>query len=490
MNESIVIGLTTLKTFFINIFTYLIFFKSINYKKLEIIKIIQIILASAISTYIYICLKKYIGQIYSIIGIYFLQSLFLKIIIGKNIDNVLIKNLVANSVAYVCFGIAMIIELFIVGVVRCKSLLINTIFILIIEAVLIIFIFKTKRFKNGFSFLNNNTKNDYMDIILINISLSVILAYCLFGNYYGNLTRHILISFIILGIIMFIMIQKTLILYYKQKLLEKTMADYEEEIKQKDEIIKELSEEKFKISKVNHEFYNRQKSLEKAVKDFINNTSTEMGNELTIINKINNLSKEYSNKMEKIKQVEKLPLTDVEEIDEMFKYMQSECIKNNIDFRLKIEGNIISLINNIIEKDRLVTLIGDHLRDAIIAINSGTNKFKSIIAILGIKDKYYEFCVYDTGVEFEIETLLKLGLEPVTTHKNTGGTGIGFISTFETINKCKASLIIQERNRKNTNDYTKAVIIRFDGKKEYRIKSYRADEIKKQAKDNRIIIEK
>lgn len=307
-------------------------------------------MASAISTYIYICLKKYIGQIYSIIGIYFLQSLFLKIIIGKNIDNVLIKNLVANSVAYVCFGIAMIIELFIVGVVRCKSLLINTIFILIIEAVLIIFIFKTKRFKNGFSFLNNNTKNDYMDIILINISLSVILAYCLFGNYYGNLTRHILISFIILGIIMFIMIQKTLILYYKQKLLEKTMADYEEEIKQKDEIIKELSEEKFKISKVNHEFYNRQKSLEKAVKDFINNTSTEMGNELTIINKINNLSKEYSNKMEKIKQVEKLPLTDVEEIDEMFKYMQSECIKNNIDFRLKIEGNIISLINNIIEK--------------------------------------------------------------------------------------------------------------------------------------------
>lgn len=99
---------------------------------------------------------------------------------------------------------------------------------------------------------------------------------------------------------MFIMIQKTLILYYKQKLLEKTMEDYEEEIKQKDEIIKELSEEKFKISKVNHEFYNRQKSLEKAVKDFINNTSTEMGNELTIINKINNLSKEYSNKMEKL----------------------------------------------------------------------------------------------------------------------------------------------------------------------------------------------
>ena len=420
---------------------------------------------------------------------FFIQIMFLTGIINKN-TSIIITNLLANAIAYAIFIVASIIELIPMIIFKIKISTINFMLIALIDIILMLFFLKMKRLKNGLVFLNNNVCNNYIDIIVINISMTIILAYCILGNYYGNLTMNLTVSFVILTIIMFIMIQKTLILYYKQKLLEKTMADYEEEIKQKDEIIKELSEEKFKISKVNHEFYNRQKSLEKAVKDFINNTSTEMGNELTIINKINNLSKEYSNKMEKIKQVEKLPLTDVEEIDEMFKYMQSECIKNNIDFRLKIEGNIISLINNIIEKDRLVTLIGDHLRDAIIAINSGTNKFKSIIAILGIKDKYYEFCVYDTGVEFEIETLLKLGLEPVTTHKNTGGTGIGFISTFETINKCKASLIIQERNRKNTNDYTKAVIIRFDGKKEYRIKSYRADEIKKQAKDNRIIIEK
>lgn len=67
------------------------------------------------------------------------------------------------------------------------------------------------------------------------------------------------------------------------------------------------------------------------VNDFINNTNMEVGRELAITNKINSLSKEYSNKMNSIKQVEKLPLTGIEEIDEMFKYMQSECIKNNID---------------------------------------------------------------------------------------------------------------------------------------------------------------
>ena len=484
MNSDLVI-----KYLLINIFTYLIALKISNTKNIKYIQSISIIIGSVIVTIIYSILKEYLNFTLLFMIAFFIQIMFLTGIINKN-TSIIITNLLANAIAYAIFIVASIIELIPMIIFKIKISTINFMLIALIDIILMLFFLKMKRLKNGLVFLNNNVCNNYIDIIVINISMTIILAYCILGNYYGNLTMNLTVSFVILTIIMFIMIQKTLILYYKQKLLEKTMADYEEEIKQKDEIIKELSEEKFKISKVNHEFYNRQKSLEKAVKDFINNTSTEMGNELTIINKINNLSKEYSNKMEKIKQVEKLPLTDVEEIDEMFKYMQSECIKNNIDFRLKIEGNIISLINNIIEKDRLVTLIGDHLRDAIIAINSGTNKFKSIIAILGIKDKYYEFCVYDTGVEFEIETLLKVGLEPVTTHKNTGGTGIGFISTFETINKCKASLIIQEKNKENTNNYTKAVIIRFDGKKEYRIKSYRANEIKKQVKDNRIIIEK
>lgn len=387
MNSDLVI-----KYLLINIFTYLIALKISNTKNIKYIQSISIIIGSVIVTIIYSILKEYLNFTLLFMIAFFIQIMFLTGIINKN-TSIIITNLLANAIAYAIFIVASIIELIPMIIFKIKISTINFMLIALIDIILMLFFLKMKRLKNGLVFLNNNVCNNYIDIIVINISMTIILAYCILGNYYGNLTMNLTVSFVILTIIMFIMIQKTLILYYKQKLLEKTMADYEEEIKQKDEIIKELSEEKFKISKVNHEFYNRQKSLEKAVKDFINNTSTEMGNELTIINKINNLSKEYSNKMEKIKQVEKLPLTDVEEIDEMFKYMQSECIKNNIDFRLKIEGNIISLINNIIEKDRLVTLIGDHLRDAIIAINSGTNKFKSIIAILGIKDKYYEFCV-------------------------------------------------------------------------------------------------
>ena len=205
--------------------------------------------------------------------------------------------------------------------------------------------------------------------------------------------------------------------------------------------------------------------------------NTEAAEELDLSKQINDLTKEYTDKAKEIKTLDKLQSTGITEIDDMFKYMQSECKSKNIQFNLQINGNIYHMINNKIAQNKLVTMIGDHLRDAIIAIEFSENSFKSILAI------------FDTGIEFKIDTLLKLGLEPATTHKDSGGTGIGFMTTFETMSETKASLIINEMHEMNNTDYTKSITIRFDGKNEYRIKSYRSDEIKKKLKDNRIIIE-
>lgn len=283
---------------------------------------------------------------------------------------------------------------------------------------------------------------------------------------------------------MVLVIQKILIQFYKQNLLNKTIADYESEIKSKDEVINKLSEEKFRISKLNHEFYNRQKALETKIKEM----SLEVGEELSVLGRVNDLTAEYSNELQKIKSISKLSLTNIDVIDDMFKYMQSECIKNNIDFKLQVSGNIFYLVNNIISKSKLETLIGDHIKNAIIAINSSNCTYKSILVILGIKDNCYEFCVYDSGINFEIETLIKLGLESVTTHKNEGGSGIGYITTFEILKECGASIIIEEFTYKK-DSYTKCVKIKFDNKNEYKILSYRIDELQKNNKNNRIIIE-
>ena len=331
-------------------------------------------------------------------------------------------------------------------------------------------------------------ENEYLCIIMLSISSVIIFAYCMFGSsdeYWVNNTFFVILT---LFIVMIVLIQKTLTLYYKQKLLAQNIEEYKAEIASKDAEIKSLSEEKYKISKLNHEFYNRQKALIHKVEEIMN-MNTEAAEELDLSKQINDLTKEYTDKAKEIKTLDKLPITGITEIDDMFKYMQSECKSKNIQFNLQINGNIYHMINNKIAQNKLVTMIGDHLRDAIIAIEFSKNSFKSILAILGENNGLYEFCVFDTGIEFKIDTLLKLGLEPATTHKDSGGTGIGFMTTFETMSETKASLIINEMHEMNNTDYTKSITIRFDGKNEYRIKSYRSDEIKKKLKDNRIIIE-
>lgn len=474
----------SIKILCINVLTILIN-RKILLEKTKVKDLIFIVMSSVIITAIYVVLKGRIDNLLNIIVMYVLQLIELNIINGEKENNLIINNIISNAIIFILFCIVSFLEVPIMVIFKIENELINGIIINFLEIIAVLCFFKIKRFKRGFAFLKDN---EYSSIIMINISAIVILAYYLYGNYYGNMIKQLFICFVVLSIIMIIMIQKTLTLYYKQKLLAKNIEDYKSEIALKDAQIKSLSDEKYKISKLNHEFYNRQKALIHKVEE-ITSMNTEIADELDLSKQINDLTKEYTDKAQEIKTLDKLPTTGIVEIDDMFKYMQSECDSKKIQFNLKINGNIYHMINNKIPQSRLVTLIGDHLRDAIIAIDFSNNTFKSILAVLGENNGVYEFCVFDTGIEFKIDTLLNLGLKPATTHKDSGGTGIGFMTTFETMKETKASLIIDEMREMSNTDYTKSVTIRFDGKNEYRIKSYRSDEIKKKMKDNRIIIE-
>ena len=476
-----------IKMMCINGLIFMVNTKVLNYK-IDKRYFVCIALSSILITAIYYVLDKYLDNLLKLILMYFMQLIVLKICIKDIRKNLLVSNLLSNSIVFIAFIFSLLIEMLLVNLIKIKNSTVNFILTFIIETVILMIFFNIKRFKKGFAFLDNNVNSEYTNAIVINVSVVIILAYYVFGNYYGNLTKQLLICFIVLSIIMIIIVIKTLTLYYKQKLLAKNIEDYKSEIALKDAQIKSLSDEKYKISKLNHEFYNRQKALIHKVEE-ITSMNTEIADELDLSKQINDLTKEYTDKAQEIKTLDKLPTTGIVEIDDMFKYMQSECDSKKIQFNLKINGNIYHMINNKIPQSRLVTLIGDHLRDAIIAIDFSNNTFKSILAVLGENNGVYEFCVFDTGIEFKIDTLLNLGLKPATTHKDSGGTGIGFMTTFETMKETKASLIIDEMREMSNTDYTKSVTIRFDGKNEYRIKSYRSDEIKKKMKDNRIIIE-
>ena len=199
--------------------------------------------------------------------------------------------------------------------------------------------------------------------------------------------------------------------------------------------------------------------------------NSEIGNELDITDKINDVSKQLIN----ISKVSELPKTDIVEIDDMLKFQQHECMKNNIDFDFQINGNIFHMVNTFIPKENLEILLADHIKNSIIAVNCSDNINKSILVRLGLIDNYYSLYVYDSGIEFELDTLSNLGKKPITTHADNGGTGFGFMNTFDTLKKYNASLIINELNPPCADNYTKSIVIKFDGKHEFKINSYRSN---------------
>lgn len=289
------------------------------------------------------------------------------------------------------------------------------------------------------------------------------------SNYTEIKTGKIGVFFIIFSIIMFITIQKSLQLYYKQKMLIKELEESKKEIENKNKEIEELEKENIKISKKSHTLSHKQKSLEYKIEQIIKKSETSKEEAAEVQERLKAINKEFN----KEKLETKLPKTEIPEIDDMLKYMQSECIKNKIDFEIQISGNIHHMVNNIISKEDIETLLADHIKNAIIVINHSNNINKSILVKIGKAEKEYGISIYDSGIEFEEKTLDKLGKIPSTTHKDEGGTGMGFMNTFETLKKYQASLIIEEYNKPSKDNYTKAIKIKFDRKNEFTINSYR-----------------
>ncbi len=447
-------------------------------------------------------LKNAMGKVvYSNLFLYFYIFIYSYMVYKKNIGYIIFSNLISYSIYYVCYIIPVSITFFIINIFKIDSKIFYALLIILIQQLLLFLLFKIKRFKNGLQFLKSENTNHYIDSMVV-IASSIILYLCSFINYSFDTVSQVNISLkkehtevyfyfsiLFFAIVMIVIIKESLTTYYSQKLLEKTLKDYESKLKEKDDEIKKLSTEKQKISDLNHKFHNRQEALNLKIEKALMNTNVEIGEEINLNNRIKSLTDEYSNELKKIKIEVNLPKTEIEELDDVFEYMYNECNKNGIEFILQVNGNINYLINNYINQSKFITLVGDHIRDAIIAINYSNNKYKSILAILGIKDDNYEFCIYDSGIEFEIDTLNKLGLERVTTHENSGGTGAGFITTFQTLKEINASFVIEEFDKPNDNNYTKALRFIFDGKSDFKIVTYRYKELKEKLKSSKFKLE-
>ena len=454
-----------IKIFLMSLCTYYTFSRILNLKPIFNIKLFTIIILTFIITILHTMLKyDYITSIFFlIISLSILYSFFTSCKIGYSI----LITLSSLSINYVISFISIIIAFIPYKILGMQNDIINLLLIFLLHVIILFSLFKIRRFKNGFTFFQNNISNEYFDTLILNISVIILFASIIINNYNIFLTTSLFICLFTFALIMFITIQKSLTLYYKHNLLVKDLNDTKEELEAKNKEIYKLEKGNLEISKINHTIAHKQHSLEYKLNELMLNN--EISDELSISNTIKSVSKQYFTNSA----LAVLPKTGIENLDDMLNFLQHECSKSNIDFELQLSGNIYHMVNTFISKEDLEILIADHIKNSIIAINCSDNINKSILIRLGLIDNYYSLYVFDSGIEFESDTLSNLGKMPITTHADNGGTGFGFMNTFDTLKKYNASLIINELTPPCSDNYTKSIVIRFDDIHEFKINSYR-----------------
>ncbi len=457
------------RIFFISISTCCIASKIMNVTKFTKTKKIITFIIIIITSIIYAIEKRMISNLYITLFLLVTLSFAYSKITDSSMGNSIIAITISLSINYVLFFAAVCISFFPIFILNVENEFLILIILLITYSIEVLLFSKINRFKKGFSFLRKN--NDILDMLVLNVSAIILFSIIILSNYVKGETKKIGFGIIIFAIIMFVTIQKSLQLYYKQKQLIKTLEETQAELEKYKKDVKELEEENLNISKKSHSLVHKQKQLEYKLNELLSQTETTITEKEKeeLNSSIENISKELYTE----KAIIELTKTDIPNIDDMLKYQQSECIKNKIDFDLQISGNIHHMINTLIPKEDLEILIADHVKDAIIAINHSNNENRSILVRLGKIDECYGIYIYDTGIEFEKETLESLGKKPSTTHADEGGTGMGFMNTFDTLRKCKASLIIKEIGKPSKDNFTKVIMIKFNNKQEFRVESYR-----------------
>lgn len=461
-----------------------VFFKGMQ-TTLSFRKTLFLIFSNILNIYLTIIVQKYNYLLARLLFIILIVSIC---IISSKKENLIIATFcsaISLGISYSLRMVSIFITGFLFSIVGYSDAnIIIEISVAIFQLLLSVIFINTRRFSKCFRFIQN--KENY-GIALFISSIAIVISSTISQP---DIVNKSLVLIYAIGLILsflglFLWIRKSITEHYRKKLQARADEHYQNTLSEKEQQIEHLNNSNAFLSKIVHRDNHIMSSLQHTITKY--KVSDNPNEREKLLNEILTLAQERSDLIVKEQVNTKvLPTTGISLIDGALSNMYIKATAHNIDFNLIINQDIHYLVNNLITQTDLETLLCDHIKDAIIAINSSEVIRGKILVTITMNDDIYEISIKDNGVDFEVDTLAKLGLERVTTHKNTGGSGIGFMTTFETLKKSNASLIITEYKTKTP--FSKSITFRFDGLNAFIINSYRADLLKQSINRDDIVI--
>lgn len=299
------------------------------------------------------------------------------------------------------------------------------------------------------------------------ISLLIVMASSLTGLYQENdpLFAILIFTIVIFGVLLFFWWKRSITQNYI-KMLQKQENEaliYANQSLQKE--IQTLKNDNESLSKIIHKDNKLIPAMELAVRELLS-ASQISDSEINLKNKADSLLKELQLLTEERKGIllsyEKDSIYSVSSgltrLDALIHYMSQKCYLNKINFKVSLNADILYLTQHIIDETDLCTLTADLLENAMIACQN--QPAKNILLVIGIENGHYCLTIFDSGTPFQSDTIQLIGKIRITTHADTGGSGIGLITTFEIAKKYKASFYIEEIT--TISMYTKKISFCFD----------------------------
>lgn len=427
----------------------------------------------------------------TVLFLFILLFIYSSFLYNVSTEICIVGSLISVSLSYFMFMISTLITSPISIIIQNTSMttqiktLIFTPLVCLLQIILTFLIFKIKRLKNGMPFLRDKIANK----IGFFISLFILFISSLFTVLIPNNTHLTLLVFFctFMCFILFIWWRKQLTISYINRNHKNEILSLESEIKRL-----KLDNEQMAtlIHKDNKLIPAMIMSVEKLLtKASDNNISSHtLSKDATnILNELKVLSSERTGTLNS-NSPRKLMFnsTNLIRLDSVIEYMYQKSISENISFNVSINADIETLIRKTISEDALVTLIADLTENAIIATRQNDNEKHILLNIVNTNNTY---CIeiYDNGSLFSPHVIRNAGKRPTTTHLDTGGSGIGLMTTFALLRESFASFVIDETI--SDSRYSKSVSIVFDYKNEFRVysKRYEITELQNECPEINII---
>lgn len=337
-------------------------------------------------------------------------------------------------------------------------------------------IFNIKRFRKGMPFLISKNYNNIATYICMFFII-------LLGLLPSDHTKHWwqdIIPYLFLIVFAFLIHwwQAQITKSYKQALIKRELESLRMELDEKEKLLAEVSARNEELGRLIHKDNKRIPAMEHAVSEFLvmdlDDKEKTIAKANALLIEIQKLSDDRNNIVTEIyARKYKHHETGITELDTMLNYMEKRAYGEHITLSVQTAILFHDFVPKYISAEDLSHVLSDLLENAIIAAKHSTSPVIQLQFYQAGKDFVIE--IADNGVPFEAASLVNFGLKQLTTHADTGGSGIGLIDIWKIKEKYGISLHITEYAQNAP--YTKKISLIFNKKNRYTISTERKEEL-------------